>query len=311
MYASLIHFSSLVAAVVMEAAPFLLLGALISALMEQWLTPERAKRLVPRSPLAGAALGLAAGMALPTCECGVVPIVRRMLVQGVQPSAALTYMLAAPVINPVVLVSTWVAFQGDGTMVLMRAVFVAVPALAMGLALGRLRGADLLRANHAGSAHAKDCAPGCGCGHDHSRDHDSIRGPLLARVLARTGEEFLDMGQYLILGALAAAVFKTLLPAWLLGAVGKNLVVSVLVMMLLAVALSVCSEADAFVAASFASFPRAAQLSFVAVGPMVDLKLMAMYLAVFRRPVALALMLVPFASVLLLSLMWGLFGGPG
>ncbi|THB64277.1 MAG: permease [Desulfovibrio sp.] len=305
-------FASLVAAIVVEAAPFLLLGSLVSACMEEWLTPERITRLVPKHPVLGSLFGLVAGMALPTCECGVVPIVRRMLLKGVPPHTAITYMLAAPVINPVVLVSTYVAFQADLSMVALRALFVAVPALAVGLALGRLRAEHLLKpARNNNEEHVHH---GCAChGHDHDHaDHDHSKHghedrPVFIRILAHAGIEFLEMGQYLVLGAVAAATIKTFMPSTWLFEVGGNMVLSVLFMMLLAVALSICSEADAFVAASFTLFSKAAKLSFVAVGPMVDIKLGAMFLGVFRRPVAVALMIAPFVMVLLLSLFYGLF----
>ncbi|MGE4504623.1 MAG: permease, partial [Desulfovibrionaceae bacterium] len=303
-------FASVATAIVAEAAPFLLLGALVGALFEVYVPASAVERLAPRHPAAQVLAGLAAGMLLPTCECGVVPVVRRLLLKGVPPRMALPYMLAAPVINPVVLVSTWVAFQGDASMVLWRCALVALPAVLIGMAVGDLSAAEVLRPGMGGRAAACSCGcghdhdhdhehdrndhdhdnhdDGCGCGHDHvhADDRENGRRSRLVAVLALTGREFMDMGRFLVLGALAAALFKTMLPGHLIGFFSANLWLAVPAMLLLAVLLSVCSEADAFVAAGFSMFPRAAQLGFTALGPMLDLKLAPMFYAVFHRRVA-------------------------
>ncbi len=297
-------FFTLVLALFWEAAPFLLLGSLVGALVEAFLSPEFLARRMPSSRWGAVALGLGAGMVLPTCECGVVPVVRRLLERGASPPFVLTYLLAAPVINPVVLISTWVAFQGSWSMLLGRVAVVAVTAAAVGLWLGRRPGRELLRpevhqlipmASLSGTPEAAHC-----CGHVHA---PVSRG--LGSILTRTGEEFAHMALYLLAGAAAAAAVKTFLPLEWLGAVRGSLLLSVGAMMALAVLLSVCSEADAFVAASFLGFPPASQLAFIALGPMVDLKLVAMWSGTFRRGVLPVLALAPTLLVAGLSLLWG------
>ena len=127
-------------------------------------------------------------------------------------------------------------------------------------------------------------------------------------MLSHTASEFLEMSTYLILGACAAGLFKTLLTAGALSAFEVGPFLSVAAMMVLAVLLSVCSEADAFVAASFTMFPRASQLAFMALGPMLDLKLAAIFLGTFRRRVVLALVVVPVAAIYIASVALGLGG---
>ena len=301
-------FFSMVLALFWEAAPFLLLGSLVGALVEAWLSPEFLARRMPSGRWGQVGLGLGAGMVLPTCECGVVPVVRRLLERGAPPSFSLTYMLAAPVINPVVLVSTYVAFQGSWSMLLGRVVVVALSAAAVGLWWSRRPGRELLRPEAALVIQPQDaieplapgCTPGCGCGHDHG---PASRRP--GRILVRTAEEFAHMSVYLLAGAVAAALVKAFLPLEWLGAVQGNLLLSLAAMMGLAVLLSVCSEADAFVAASFLGFPLASQLAFIALGPMVDLKLVAMWGGTFRRGVVPLLILAPTLLVAGLSLLWG------
>jgi hypothetical protein len=305
---------------VLEAAPFLLLGSLIGSLIEVYAPEDLFRRLLPRSRPLQVLYGMFAGLVLPTCECGVVPIARKLMLRGVPPQTAIPFMLAAPVVNPVVLASTWVAFQGEMFMLLGRVLLVLAPAAIMGWALYgadsavALRGGTILHGRH-GHAHGHDHGPhehdhgpacACGCAHGHGRG-----GSRPVAALTHTAAEFMAMLKFLVLGALVAAAFKTFTPSGVLEAFSGNLFLSVPAMMLLAVLLSVCSEADAFVAASFVSFPAAAKLSFVALGPMLDLKLVPMFLAVFHRRLAFAIMLVPAMVILVLSLALGLFTGAG
>lgn len=301
-------FAAIVTSIVLEAAPFLLLGSLLSSVLNVYVGDGALERLRSRGLPAQIGLGLMAGLILPTCECGVVPVTRRLLKKGVPAGAAIPFMLAAPVVNPVSLASTWVAFQGDLGMVAGRAALVIIPAAMLGWALGNIKGEDLLRsAPPAGLhlAHGTTC--GCGCGHEHEHKRPPL-GQGLLDVLRGTGREFLEMGLFLILGACAAGLFKVFLPQEWLALFSANLWMAVPAMMLLAVLMSVCSEADAFVAASLSMFPRPALLAFLALGPMLDLKLLPAFLSVFQRRVALAVILAPAAAVYLLAMSLGLFG---
>jgi hypothetical protein len=294
-------------AIFLEAIPFLLLGSVLGALLEFFVSPERLERLLPKSRVVGVLAGLMGGVVLPTCECGVVPIAKRLLHKGASPSFAITYMLAAPVINPVVIASTYVAFQGSWAMVGGRCLLVGLTAGFMGLFLGRHPAGVLLLAE---STHHKTLAqnlPAAACCHEHHEacchEHHEDQ-PRLMGVLLHAGEELLGMSRFLLLGCLAAAAFKTWLPPYVVNWFTENIWLSILGMMFLSVLLSVCSEADAFVAAGFSQFPMVAQLSFLSLGPMFDLKLLAMFSSVFKRPVVLGLSLLPFIMVFCLSLVW-------
>jgi len=301
-------FATIVASIVLEAAPFLLLGSLLSSILAVFVGDEALTRIGERPLAVQIAIGLTAGLLLPTCECGIVPVTRRLLRKGVPTGAAIPFMLAAPVVNPISLASTWVAFQGDLGMVLWRAGLVMAPAAVLGWILAPARGPDLLRPSldMAPSLHSPGVC-GCGCGHEHPGPASGLAARLLD-VLRGTAREFLDMGRFLILGACAAGVFKVFLPQELLGMVSGNLWLAIPSMMLLAVLISICSEADAFVAASLSMFPRPALLAFLAMGPMLDLKLLPAYLMVFRRRVALAVILVPALIIYALTMGLGLYG---
>jgi uncharacterized membrane protein YraQ (UPF0718 family) len=274
--------------IVLEAAPFLLLGSLLSAAVDRYADTGRIARRIPKGPVGRMAVGLLGGMAMPICECGSVPLARRLLGKGVPPLTAVTYMLAAPVINPVVLLSTYLAFGGNMKMVLSRALVVACSAALTGwLCSGRL---------------CADFHPDLNRSHgSHRVSADKRRCRMVLDLLSGGASEFLDMGKYLVLGALASAAFKVFLPWQLVQALAGNASLTIAVLMLLAVVLCVCSEADAFVAASFVYAPPAAQLSFMAVGAMVDLKLAGMYFSAFPKKTAWALIIVPAVCVFGLS----------
>ncbi len=301
-------FASVALAIFLEVMPFLAAGALLSGAIEVLVPPERIIKRIPGSLAGRLALGIAAGVVLPTCECGVVPIVRRLIRKGVPGHMAIAYMLAAPVLNPVVLVSTYVAFRGSVLMLASRAVIAIAVAAVMGVLVSRMGGALRAKAADAGSSDGSE---------DHEVNHagGSCAGPgcsrqglpaLTREILRHAAYDFLDMGKYLILGAIAAALFKTFLPQAVFDLLSENLLLSVAGMMLLAFLLSVCSEADAFVAASFAGLPAASHLAFVTYGPVLDLKLIGMYAGTFRRRVFLALLIAPTVMVIMFSLLHGL-----
>ncbi len=296
-------FASLTVAIFIEAAPFLLIGSLLASFFEVFAEEDLIARLVPKNPFKGIMFGLFIGMLLPTCECGIVPIVRRMLGKGVPPATAIAYMLAAPVINPIVMISTYVAFRGDLWMVGGRVAMVAIVAAAMGWVLSGASMRELLL--NPSASHS--CHSGC-CGHDHHHQHGHGHGHRQGRLLAvlrHTAGEFLSMGKFLLLGAIITALFKTFTPAGVLNIFESSELLAIITMMVLAILLSVCSEADAFVAASFSSFPPAAQLAFMAIGPMVDLKLIAMFSAVFKRRIIFYLIFGPVFLVFCLAIIMG------
>lgn len=284
-------FSTYAVAIFLEAAPFLLLGAFFSSFIEVFLPPDKAKRFIPRAIIPQMIMGMSMGMFFPVCECGNVPVARRLIRKGFPLSLVITYMLAAPVVNPIVMWSTHMAYRGDWNIVLLRLGVVGLVAIFVASILSRFPESEVLkkehRHHHAGCGHDHS-----GCGHDHAHDHKSKS--KLKSILEHAAGEFLDMGPYLVFGAIASAAFKTYIPGSVISVFESNVILAVLLLMVLAVLLSVCSEADAFVAASFSNLPKLAQLSFMTTGPMVDLKLMGMFLGAFKKKAALVLIVMPF-----------------
>lgn len=262
--------------IAVEAMPFVLLGALVSGAIAVWAPDAlfaRIAALPVRRQMAGAML---CGVALPVCECGSVPVARRLMLRGLHPSAAIAFMLAAPIINPVVLASTWVAYQGRAPldMVLGR--------LVLGLAVASC--AALVLARHVRPR------PDAARVAEHAHAHGGVRA-----VLAHAAADLAFMGRFVVAGALLAALVQVVVPPAVLSGVGSAPVLGPLAMMGLAVLMSLCSEADAFVAVSFVSFEPAAQLAFLVLGPVLDIKLAFLYSAAFGRRfvVLLALVAIP------------------
>jgi len=308
-------FAQVCVAILLEAAPFLLLGSLASGLFEVFVPAGTLERFMPKGTVLGILAGVFLGLVMPCCECGIVPLIRRLLAKGVPPATAMTFMLAGPVINPVVLASTLVAFQGDLTVVLVRCALVAGVACGVGLAVRKLTAGQILLAD------ARPLAAACGCGEapapapalfgslDDALDVKALRPPSLAsrldHALRHAQADFLDMFKILVLGAAIAAAFKTMAPSGAVNLIEKDLLLSVTGMMGLAVVLSLCSQADAFVAASFTGFPLAAKAAFLALGPVLDLKLVLMWRGVFRPEITRLLVVIPAASIFAACMLLG------
>ncbi|MGW3591866.1 permease [Streptomyces fungicidicus] len=253
-------------AVVLQALPFLVLGVLLSAAIAVFVPPSFFARALPKRPALAVPVAGAAGAVLPGCECASVPVAGALVRRGVAPAAALAFLLSAPAINPVVLTATAVAFPDAPEMVLARFVASLLVACAMGWLWQRPGRADRLRPPSRSSYEGQG------------------RGPAF---WGSVRHDVTHAGGFLVIGAMAAATLKAVVPAeWLRAAAGHP-VLSVLALAALAVLLSICSEADAFVAASLTQFSLTARLAFLVVGPMVDLKLFAMQAGTFGRPFAL------------------------
>lgn len=231
------------------------------------VTPQKLARLLPRRPTAAILTAGVGAAALPGCECGSVPIARRLFGDGTVGAAALTFMLAAPAINPVVLVATAVAFPGEPLPVLARCVASLLTAVVMGLLWTRFGKPEWITRVLPTSAPASDS-----------------RWTVFTEAARH---DFLQAASFLVLGAAAAAVLHVVVPGWVYEHLAGQLVLGIVVMAVLAVVLSLCSEADAFVAASLSMLPLLPRLVFLVVGPAVDVKLFAMQAGMFGRAFAI------------------------
>ncbi|MFV9505025.1 MAG: permease [Oscillochloridaceae bacterium umkhey_bin13] len=278
-----------------EALPFLMAGVLLSSTIHLFVTPATIQRLSPRHPLLAALAGSLLGLIFPVCECGSIPATRRLLSKGASLPAGIAFALAAPVVNPIVIIATFVAF-GSWQMVAWRVGLTILIASAVALVLGTAPRRDLVLAPGVDDLeHDHDHSH---CDHDHC-DHDHGPQPSdgmmagLRRVLDHAHHEFFEMSRFLVAGALLAAALQTIVPQEPLLALGGGPLISVLVLMGLAVLLSICSTVDSFIALSFVgTFTPGAILAFLVFGPMIDIKSTLMLTTTFnRRTVALIVLL--------------------
>ena len=249
-------------AVCVQALPFLVLGVLVSAAISVFVPASALSRLLPANPVTAVPVAGLAGVLLPGCECSSVPVARGLIARGVPPPVALAFLLSAPAVNPVVLVATAVAFPGRPEMVLARFLASLGAAVIVGwIWVGAGRPEWLAR-----------------------RPRPPHEG--LSRAEAFRADALHDVAQgggLLVVGAMAAATLAVALPADVLDAVASRPWLAVVALAGLAVVLAVCSEADAFVAAGLTQFPLTARLAFLVVGPMVDVKLIALQAGTFGR----------------------------
>lgn len=262
---SLSTWATIFMAIVVQSTPFLVVGVLLSAAISSVLSEKVLGKIVPSNPVVGVPVAGLAGIGLPGCECAAVPIAGSLMRRGVAPAVALTFLLAAPAVNPAVLVSTAVAFPGQPSMVVARftaslltAVLVGWWCLSRGSRLPMLRREKLLDG------------------------HLTARG----RFAATVRHDFLHASGFLVIGALLAAAVNTFVPRAIVDTVAGQAVIGVLTLALFAFVVALCSESDAFVAASFTAFSDTAKLAFLVVGPAMDVKLASMEVGQFGAPFA-------------------------
>ncbi len=276
-----------------EALPFVVAGVLVSSLIALFVSESFIRRLAPRHGPSAAVMGSLLGLLFPVCECETVPTTRRLLHKGAPLPFGIAFLLAAPVVNPIVIASTYVAFNGDWLMVGSRFGLTLLIAISVAIVMSWLpRQHTLLSPS---LAHAPE---GCGCeNHNHSRS--------IAGVFRHSAEELIEMSRWLILGALLAATLQTFVSQSTLLSIGQGPILSVVVLMALAVMLSICSTVDAFIALALsATFGPGALIAFLVFGPMIDIKSTLMFLTTLSARavtiiIALVVPLVLVAGVLI------------
>jgi uncharacterized membrane protein YraQ (UPF0718 family) len=249
--------------VCVQAVPFLVLGVVVSGAIAAFVPASFFRRILPERAGLAVPMAGACGALLPGCECGSIPIANRLMDRGVRPAAALAFLLSAPAINPVVLVATAVAFTSDHRMVWARLVAGLATAVLVGLIWERIGRPEWLAPRLRSAA-----------------GEDAGGWPAF---LATMRTDFTQAAGFLVLGAAVAASFKVLVSQRWMEHIGSSLLLSVLLMAALAFMLALCSEADAFVAASFSTIPMVGKLVFLTVGPAVDVKLVALQAGTFGR----------------------------
>lgn len=280
-------------ALAFEGLPFVLVGSLISGFIAAFVPSRVITRFLPKNRFLATLVSGLLGLIFPVCECGVVPVVRRLLDKGLPLSCGLTYMLASPIVNPLVAISTYAAFRGQqpGLNTAVRLISGYLVAVVVGLAVSRLDPARLLgsqavptrmsRRRSALSIAAMPDAP------DASRGV-SVRQRLIGAVQLAS-DDFIDTAIYFMIGAAVASVFNTAIDQRIILPMASSPILSVVAMMAIAGILTLCSTSDAFIAATFTSFPIPARMAFLIFGPMFDFKLLFLYSSLLKKRTVVAL----------------------
>ena len=296
--------------IVFEGAPYILIGTIFSGIIDAFLPAKLLDRVLPKNKVLATLIAGFLGLVFPVCECAVVPVIRRLVQKGLPLSCAVTYMLSAPIMNPIVAISTLTAFKefqglswataGNATMTIARLSLGYLVAVIVGLVVLRFKPGQVLRtsiANKIENAAAED---------DHGHVHApaaSFNGKLV-HAMRSSMRDFLDTAMYFAIGVVITSVFNTQINQGLLNTVAGNDWLAVPSLMGLAIVLSLCSTSDAFIAAPMTAFSMAAKLAFLVFGPMMDIKLLFMYSSVFQRKVVVSLLIGLFILIGLLSGPW-------
>ncbi len=269
-------FSYAFLSILLEGIPFILLGTMLSGLIDQFLPSRIMTRMLPRNAYLGIGVSAMMGVIFPMCECGVVPVIRRLMGKGLPVSNAIAYMLAAPIVNPIVAVSTLAAFRGQNAleMTSLRIGLGWLVAVLVGMAVHNLATKYVLRPSVLSEVLTTP------------QKENASSAPFASRLIeaARvTVRDFLDVTFYFVLGVAAASVFSTSINQELILPLATDVWIATGSMMVLAMVLSLCSTSDAFIAATFIAFPAVSKLAFMVLGPMLDLKLIFLYSSVFRK----------------------------
>lgn len=290
------NFSTIFLSIILEGFPFIILGAIVSSIIQVWVSEETITKLIPKNKFLGLLSAALVGIIFPVCECAIIPIGRRLIKKGVPLNMAVTFMLAVPIVNPIVLISTYYAFWGYSIMVFLRAGFGILAAIVIGYIIGELyKGYPLKQSIHIHSYKGVCSHHNCSCGHNN-------KGSNLKQIIGHVSEELYDVGRLFIIGAGISSAMQTFIPRQYIASIGSGSLSSILVMMLLAFILSICSETDAFIARSFASqFTSSSILGFLIFGPMIDIKNTMMLAGSFKIKLIIQLIFLIFTICFIMA----------
>ncbi|MBD1924641.1 permease [Microcoleus sp. FACHB-831] len=329
---------------IVEAMPFLLLGVLLSGILLLFIDERKLIAFMPSNPFLGAFVGSCIGFLFPVCECGNVPVARRLLIQGVPTPVAIGFLLAAPTINPIVIWATWTAFRDQPEIVVLRVVFSLAIATIIGCvfstqpdmrpllqpaiarAIKGTKSSTSSKANYPASEQKSTLLqsgtfllgqPG---GEPLRMDTTILQASMAATpqgkplsyklnlLLENTVQELRELGGVLIIGSAIAAIIQVAAPRELILSIGTNPIASIIAMIILAGLVSICSTVDAFFALSFASaFTPGSILAFLVFGPMIDLKGVGLMLSIFKTRAVIYIFFLAAQLTLLFTLSYSFF----
>ena len=281
-----------------ESFPFLLLGALISSIIETFVSNDTMARIIPKNKFLGSIVGICLGFFLPACDCAVIPVAKRLIKKKVPINVAVSFMLASPIINPVVILSTYHAFfKTNPDIFWMRLVLGIVVSLVIGIILGILFGKREVIANNEDE---------CCCSHCHEQDCDCDEHDhknYFLSIINHTALDLFEVVKYLMFGALIASIIQVVLPRDILIMFNDNRILSIVSLMLFAYLVSLCSTSDSFVGkALLSSFSKSSIMAYLLLGPMIDIKNTIVLFGNYKKSFVLGLISLIFISIFIVSM---------
>ncbi|MDK2829727.1 MAG: uncharacterized protein PWP67_2549 [Clostridium butyricum] len=294
-------FATIFTSIILDAFPFIIIGSLVSAFIQIFVSQEIIEKMIPRSSALGYICAGLIGLIFPVCECAIVPITRRLISKGVPVGLGVTFMLSVPIVNPVVIMSTYYAFYDHRSMVLVRTLGGFACAVIIGIIMDMLCRDD--RNIISGQANFDNLC-NCGCNTIITAGKSRIRS-----LIEHTNRELLDITRYLILGAFLSSIFQVVAAHKGFEFISENKVLVIVFMMFLGFTLSLCSEADAFVGKTFYStYSFSSITAFLLIGPMLDLKNLIMLSGGFNKEFVSKLSFVTLGIVFIVSCIFMMCG---
>ena len=274
----------------LESLPFLFLGSLISSIIETFVSNETLARIIPKNKVLGSIVGICLGFFLPACDCAVIPVAKRLIKKKVPINVAVSFMLASPIINPVVILSTYHAFYKTNPDIFFeRLLFGILIALIIGIILGILYSKKEVVLNSEDKIN-------CEC-------HDCEDTNRFLSIIKHTGIDLFEVSKYLMFGALIASIIQVVLPRDILIMFNDNKILSVLALMLFAYLISLCSTSDSFVGKSLlSSFSKSSIIAYLLLGPMIDIKNTIVLLGNYKKIFVITLILLIFTTIFIFSI---------
>ena len=297
--------------ILFEGAPYILLGTIISGFIDAYLPSNIMDRFLPKNRYFAIIISGLLGAIFPVCECAIVPVIRRLVQKGLPVSCAITYMLSAPIVNPIVAISTYSAFSGDDAlfMTLSRIGVAYFVTVLFGFVIHQFSVRSILKdkllnkIQKAPLSAVKD-----------SSKEAKLTNPTsdkLLIALRSSSRDFLDVGMYFIIGVMITALYRTQIDQSIVDGFGESDWVGIPTMMILSFVLSLCSTSDAFIASQMLSFSASAKLAFLTYGPMMDVKLVFMYGAIFKPKFVMMMAISLFVAIAIIFGQWGNIPVPG
>lgn len=293
-------FANIFISIILEAIPFIILGSFISAIIQIFISEECIVKLIPRMSIFGYFGAALVGLIFPVCECAIVPITRSLIKKGMPIGIGITLMLSVPIINPVVIMSTYYAFYDKQIMVLLRVIGGFVAAVLIGVIVNLLKGNNynVILNNDKDTYYCS-----CGCSNFNNKENK------LKAVFEHTNREFLNIMGYLIFGAFISSGFQVIQAQGGLNYIFDNKFLNIIFMMFLGFALSLCSEADAFVGRIFLEhYSFSGVAAFLLLGPMLDFKNLIILLGAFKKNFVFKLAIVTISIIFIICSMFFICG---